>query len=127
MTGVLKTTVLGKVTRVDSGTAKTGKVWCRVSLSVSLYNYSTKKYDQRMVNVAGFDAVAEAMKKRITPGCALWAEGEAKAGKPFKTNNGTEIVPLDLFARDWSVAGVIPERPAEVAEDTDDDADPFPE
>jgi hypothetical protein len=126
MTGIFKTTILGKVTNVADGTTKQGKAWFRANVAVAVYNFGTKKYETRLVNVVGFDRIAEAMKKVIKVGAALFAEGEAKPGKPFKTNSGDEVIPTDLVARDWTVAGIVPDREerAAVTEETDE-ADPF--
>lgn len=126
MSGILETVTLGKVTNVADGTTKQGKAWFRANVAVRLYNFTSKTYDTRFVNVIGFDRIAEAMKKQIKVGCALWARGESKPGKPFKTNKGDEITPTDLVARDWTIAGIVPDyEQKQAADTTEDESDPF--
>lgn len=127
MNGILKTCVLGKVTDTADGTTKQGKAWFRASLAVNIYTgRKDNPYENVFVNVVGFDKLAESMKKQITKGCAVYAEGQVKPGKPFKTNSGAEFTPLDLIARDWSIAGIVPDRFSEpkVEEPVEDD-NPF--
>lgn len=126
MTGFIVTRILGKVTKVDEGTAKTGKAWFRASVACGIYNYAAKAYETRWVNVVGFDKIAEAMRKVIKNGSAIYAEGEAKPGKAFKTNSGQEMQSLDLVARDWYLAGTV-EDTRQPAKDTEEEdaSDPF--
>jgi hypothetical protein len=127
MTGFIVTRVLGKVTKINEGIAKTGKAWFRCNVACSIYDYASKKYETQYVNVVGFDKVAEAMKKIIKVDAAIFAEGTAKPGKPFKTNKGDEIQSVDLVARDWYLAGTVDDtrqaKPTETEEV--DESDPF--
>lgn len=126
MTGFITTRILGKVTSIKEGVAKTGKAWFRANVACGIYDYASKKYVTHFVNVVAFDKVAEAMKKLIQPGCALFAEGTAKAADSTKTNGGREIPAIDLVARDWYLAGIVEDTRQPVAEVEDVDAsDPF--
>lgn len=126
MNGISKTIILGRVTNVADGMTKQGKAWCRANVVVRQYTGRKEApYESVYFNVVAFDRVAEKMKERVQKGMALYAEGAVKVGKPFKTNKGDEVTPLDLVCRDWEVAGNVEFEEKPQATEEAEEENPF--
>jgi len=110
--GFLNTQILGRVLSLTPGVSKAGKAWCRVSVLVREYvgGRGPDQYATTFVNVAVFDKAADAIQKAVKKGSMIWAAGRVTVGKPFKSNDGKEVTPFDMVARDWCAAGLVPER-----------------
>jgi single-stranded DNA-binding protein len=121
------TEILGKVTNIADGTSKNGKPWCRANVQCRVYTGNRDNpYETRFINAVCFDQKAEKLKAQVSVGTMLFARGEAKPGKPWKTNKGEEVQTTDLVIRDFYAAGQFVDTREAAATTTEEPEDDNP-